>query len=186
MTSVRFHPIADVVGRGYLSFMRTITIATACGLFFASVPASNASPPSISCDEAKLGTIGELNAALSVKAVEIIRLSASGDGEPRLTRLVDPTATFSVGAGDVGRPLGTYLTGARAMARDMNADTYRFRVWSSIPTPVEDACGTHSVEVEFIDTPHSYSYPVKFTFSRGILFDADGWRTLFATGPAGR
>jgi hypothetical protein len=165
--------------------MRTIAIAMVGLLLSMHVPAADAIPPTISCDEAKLETIGDLNAALSDKAVGIIRLSATDDGEVQLKRLVSPTATFSVGGGDVGRPLGTYLTGARAMARDLSADTYRFRIWSSIPTPVEDACGTHTVEVEFIDTPRNYSYPVKFAFSRGILISAEGWRTLFKTGPAG-
>lgn len=156
--------------------------ATVGVLTISLVPAAGAAPPSPRCDEANLRTIGDLDAALSSKAVEILRLSSAADAASNLGKLVDPTATFSLGAGDVGRPLGTYFAGARAMSREMNADTFRFVLWSSIPTPVEDACASRTVEVEFINTPHSYSFPVKFTFNHGRLVKAEGWTALFKAG----
>lgn len=162
--------------------MRTVGVAAASVLSFLLAPAAGAAPPARACDEAKLATIGDVDAALSSKAVEIVRLSSAAGGEARLTQLIDLNASFSLGAGDVGDPLGTYLAGARAMSRKMAADTYRFSIWSSIPTPVSDACGCYSVEVEFIDTAHNYSYPVKSTFSHGILIKAEGWRTVFTMG----
>jgi hypothetical protein len=100
--------------------------------------------------------------------------------------MVAPSATFSLGSGDVGRTLGVGVAGARALAREMKADTFRFLGWDYIPTPIKDACASHKVEVEFIDTHGKHVYPIAFTFEAGRLIAAAGWSRSFETGPVAR
>jgi hypothetical protein len=162
--------------------MRLFESAAALVLISSLGSTAYAMSGSSSCNESHLQTYGDLDTALSIKAVEIVRLSALPDSKRALEKLIDANATFSLGGGDVGRPLGAYLAGARAISQLMGADTYRFNVWSSIPTPIQDPCSSHTVEVEFINTAHSSSYPVKFTFNAGALVKAEGWATSFRTG----
>ncbi len=78
------------------------------------------------------------------------------------------------------------MAGARALAREMDADTYRFLGWDYIPSPVEDACASHKVEVEFTDPGSKRVYPVVFTFERGRVIAAEGWSRSFDAGPIAR
>ncbi len=100
----------------------------------------------------------------------------------RLGQLVVRTGTFSLGSGDVGRPLGTGVSGIRALAREMKADSFRFLGWDYIPTPIADSCTMQKVEVEFIDTGGKRLYPVTFTFRDGRIVDAAGWSRSFESG----
>ena len=78
--------------------------------------------------------------------------------------------------------MGTGLPGARALAKAMKADAYKFATCSGIPAVVGQPCGTYDVEVEFIDTGRSNSFPVKFTFENGRVVQASGWTVWFTTG----
>ena len=136
------------------------------------------------CEVADARTIADLRQMLSRRAVEAVSLAAAQQGdESSLTNLIAPTATFSLGVGDVGRTLGTGADGARAMAREMNADSFRFLGWDYIPTPVPDPCARHQVDVEFVDSRRENLYPVTFTFYAGQIVAAEGWSRSYQTGP---
>jgi len=155
-------------------------------MLLAGTPAAIARPAAAgSCEFGEAKTIGELRSALSLRAVEIVNRAAAAksDADPRLVQLVPPTAAFSLGGGDVGRPLGTGVAAARAFARLMKADRFRFLGWDYIPTPIENPCAREKVDVEFVDTRSEAVYPVTFTFEAGRLVSAEGWRRSFVTGP---
>lgn len=79
--------------------------------------------------------------------------------------------------------MGTGVAGARLLAKQMNADSYRFLGWDFIPRPVENACGQQKVDVEFTDSVSKRLYPVRFTFEGGRITAADGWTRSFEAGP---
>lgn len=121
----------------------------------------------------------ELHRVLSLRAVELVRRAEDQDDEQ--VSLVAPSARFSLGAGDVGRPLGTGVAGARQLARTMRADTYRFLGWDYMDGP-ENPCSKHKVEVEFIDSQAKSVSRVEFTFEAGRVVSAVGWQRSFETG----
>jgi len=121
----------------------------------------------------------ELHQFLSLRAVEVVKRAANLDDG--LEALVAPSARFNLGAGDVGRPLGTGVDGARELARSMKGDTYRFLGWDYMDMPA-DACLKHKVEVEFIDSQGKHVSRVEFTFEAGRVVSADGWERSFETG----
>ena len=164
---------------------RYVVIALAIPALLAATPAAIARPPADSCEFRAAKTIGELRSALSLRAVEIVNRAAAAknDTDPRLQQMLAPSATFSLGAGDVGRPVGSGVPGARALARLMKADRFRFLGWDYTPTPIESACAREKVDVEFIDTRNNRVYPVAFTFEGGRLISAAGWSRSFVTGP---
>ena len=127
--------------------------------------------------------IGAVYGELSRRAVEIVtRAAANGwKNDRELLAVVAPEAKFGLGAGDVGRPLGTGLTGARALANEMKADSYRYFTWSSIPSQI-DPCGEWSVKIEFIDSRSKNLADMEFTFSNGTLKSAMGWVRWYASG----
>jgi hypothetical protein len=120
-----------------------------------------------------------LHQALSLRAVELVRLAA--DQDDGHLALIAPSANFSLGAGDVDRPLGTGVAGARQLAQTMKADTYRFLGWDYMDGPA-DACAKHKVEVEFIDSQAKFLSRVEFTFEAGRVVNAVGWQRSFETG----
>lgn len=121
----------------------------------------------------------ELHQFLSLRAVEVVTRAASSDDG--LAALVATSARFDLGTGDVGRPLGTGVDGARELARTMKADTYRFLGWDYMDMPA-DACSKREVEVEFIDSEGKSVSRVKFTFEAGRVMSAVGWERSFETG----
>ena len=131
------------------------------------------------CDLPEITGLRGLHQFLSLRAVEVIRRAASLDDG--LVALVAPSASFNLGAGDVGRPLGTGVNGARELARAMKADTYRFLGWDYMDMPA-DPCSKHKVEVEFIDSRGKNVSRVEFTFEAGRVVSADGWERSFETG----
>lgn len=179
-------PIAKIAMRYHGSAIKMFGTALTLPICLLTTQAICAPASDIGCNEAQLKTVGELQAALNAKAVEIVSLASNANNEAQLKKLVDPDANFSLGAGDVGRPLGTGISGARALAQEMNADTYRFYVWSFIPTPTDNSCGTQEVKVEFIDTENRYSHLITFTFTAGRLVRAAGWTMWFESGPIPR
>lgn len=125
-----------------------------------------------------------LHDVLSRRAVEVVNRAArsSWQTDARLTALVAPSAEFSLGAGDVGRPLGTGPSGARALARTMNAGAFRFAGWDYMDMPA-DSCAVQKVEVEFVDTLGKSSFRIEFTFRAGRVVSAAGWLRSIESGP---
>ena len=131
------------------------------------------------CGLPEITSSRELHQFLSLRAVEVVRRAANLDD--RLATLIDASASFSLGTGDVGRPLGTGIDGARELARTMNADTYRFLGWDYMDMPT-DACSRQRVEVEFIDTQAKNVSRVEFTFESGRVMSASGWERSYQSG----
>ena len=115
--------------------------------------------------------------------VEIVDLASSegGDSDDALSRLVLPRAVFSLGAGDVGRPLPDGPPGARALAVTMRASSFRFYGWDYMNMRVQP-CAPHKVTVEFVDEPGGHSSQVEFAFEDGRLVSARGWQRSLSTG----
>lgn len=121
----------------------------------------------------------ELHQFMSLRAVDVIRRAThSNEG---LAALISPSASFSLGAGDVGRPLGSGVSGVRTLAQTMKADTYRFLGWNYMDGPA-DPCSKQEVEVEFSNTQDKTVYRLKFTFIAGRVVSADGWERSYETG----
>jgi hypothetical protein len=132
------------------------------------------------CALAKIDSALELHEALSLRAVAVVRRAA--DATDSQAALIAPDATFSLGAGDVGRLFASGVSGARQLAREMNADSYRFLGWDYMDGPAS-ACTQHRVEVEFTDSAAKHVSRVEFTFDRGRVIKAVGWQRSFETGP---
>lgn len=131
------------------------------------------------CDLPNITGSRELHQFLSLRAVEVVKRAA--DLDDGLGTLVAPFASFNLGAGDVGRPLGTGVDGARELARTMSADSYRFLGWDYMDMP-SDACANRMVEVEFIDSQKKQLSHVEFMFEAGRVMSVIGWQRSFETG----
>lgn len=136
-----------------------------------------------SCDLRAATTASAVHEALGRRAIEIVRLASATDpaADHQLATYVDQAASFDLGAGDVGRPVGSGLAGARALAATMKADQFRFLGWDYMDSP-SDACGKQSVSVDFIDTAGGEISQVEFTFNLGKLVSAKGWQRSFEIG----
>lgn len=165
--------------------MRTLLLALLAASSALTPQSKAADVPRVVCDVPPVEYVGQLQSELSRRAVRAINLAAASDGKSMaaLKRLIDPTASFSSGGGDVGLPLASGVAGALALAREMKADTFRFAGWDGIPTPVSDRCGEQKVEVEFTDSHGGDFFPVTFTFKSGKIIAAQGWRRSFQSGP---
>ena len=143
-----------------------------------------ANSASSQCGLDQITNIAQLQAELSRRAVEAINLAAAPDAkDERLQQLVDPSATFESGSGDVGGLLGKGVKGIRALAWDMNADTFRSFDWGAIPYPISDPCTEQKINVEFVRTWSQTLFPVQFTFKAGRIVAARTWANGFTTGP---
>lgn len=146
-----------------------------------------ASAPVPDCDLANIKTARSLHEAFGRRAAEIVATASAGGlkADGLLDGLIDPSASFDFGSGDVGRPLGTGAAGARLLAKTMNADQFRFLGWDYMDQPV-DACGKASITVDFINSSDRSISQVEFTFQRARLTAAKGWQRSFTTGPLPR
>jgi hypothetical protein len=109
--------------------------------------------PVQSCELENVTSASELHDVLAHRAVSLVvaASTATGSGvDPKLSRLLDSTAEFSLGGGDVGRPLGTGVIGAKALAATMKATEFRFFGWDYMDGPAR-GCAEQEVSVEFID-----------------------------------
>lgn len=183
--SGRIRPLRRFSTGATLARMKGIVLVLAAMLVHPA-PAAAASAE-ISCGIPSFKWGGELQRFLSQRAVEAMSRAASVQSGPDgdLDRLIAPTAAFSFGVGDVGGTLGTGVAGARLLAKYMNADSYRFLGWDTIPSPVQNACGQQRVDVEFTDSASKRVYPVRFTFDGGRIAAADGWTRSYDAGPMG-
>ena len=137
----------------------------------------------LSCDLTPAPSARVLHDALSLRAIEIMGTAeqAGPKAKAYLERRVDPTAAFSLGIGDVARPLGMGIFGAKALASIMNADQYRFLGWDYMDFPA-DACGKQSVAIEFTSSQSHHLSAVEFTFDQGRVIAASGWERSFESG----
>jgi hypothetical protein len=89
------------------------------------------------CDLASISSTGSANEALSRRAIAIVREAARNGwrGNAQLEASLTTNATFSLGAGDVLRPLGTGVAGAHAFALAVNATRYRFYGYDYMDIP---------------------------------------------------
>jgi hypothetical protein len=142
-----------------------------------------ANAPKPGCDLANINSARDLHETLGRRAAMIVAAaSVSGPkADATLGRLLDPTATFDLGAGDVGRPLGKGLPGVRSLAITMNADQFRFLGWDYMDREV-DACSKQSVKVDFVSSTDRQVSQLEFTFEQGRLVTAIGWQRSFESG----
>lgn len=140
--------------------------------------------PQSSCDLSLSTSAREVHNAFALRAVEVMSIAAAGGpkNESRLATLIDPSAIFLLGAGDVGQSLGSGVSGAIAMAKRTNADQYRFLGWDYMDGPA-NGCSKGEIEVEFIDSAQSAVSQIKFVFDNGRVVAATGWQRSFQTGP---
>ena len=136
-----------------------------------------------SCDLSAITSDRAAHDAFARRAVEIVTLAALNgkENEGRLQKLIDPSAPFGLGGGDVGVPLGVGVSGAKAMAQRMNADQYRYLGWDYMVGPA-NGCDKGEVDVDFIDSANGEISEVKFTFEKGRVVSAQGWQRSFQTG----
>jgi hypothetical protein len=173
---IRFRPIAVIETTSHPVPMKTYQWLVCIGLALAAGP-TFAGPAA--CARPEVSGARELHQFLSLRAVEVVRLAARSDNG--LAALIAPSASFDLGAGDVGRPLGTGVDGAHALARTMKADTYRFLGWDYMDMPA-DPCSKRKIEVEFIDSQGKKVFRVEFTFEAGRVVSANGWERSFEAG----
>lgn len=142
-----------------------------------------ANAPVSVCGLANINTARSLHEALGRRAVKIVATASAGEpkADELLDGLIDPFASFALGAGDVGRPLGKGVAGARLLAETMNADQFRFLGWDYMDGPA-DACGKASITVDFISSSDQLISQVQFTFERARLIAATGWQRSFESG----
>ena len=149
----------------------------------ASILLLAASAPGSACDLTNIDTARAVHEALSRRAAKIV--AAASEAGPKadalLIQLVDQSASFDLGAGDVGRPLGTGVAGARMLARTMNADQFRFLGWDYMDR-ADNACREQSIKVDFINSTDRSISQVQFIFQQGRLISAKGWERSFEAG----
>jgi hypothetical protein len=106
---------------------------------------------------------------------------AAAKNEQALKPLVAADSEFSLGAGDVGRPMGRGVEGALAMAAELNPATYSFHGFVGIPME-RDPCSAQEVSVEIISADGEHSAPIEFKFDHGLLRSASGWWVPYSSG----
>lgn len=170
------HPAAAEVLAFFLALFGSTVSST-------TLSRAAASPDTSACDVANVSGAGDLHELLSRRAVEVVNLagSSSWSSNASLSKLVAPTAQFNVGAGDVGRPLGVGVQGARALVMLLQADRFRFLNWDYMNFPV-NACDVYKVTIEFINSESNQVAPIEFEFSSGRVTAARGQQNSFSTG----
>jgi hypothetical protein len=151
------------------------------------LPAVVQAAPNDPCDLDRLKSSRELHEVLSDRSVEIVALAGKTDrpSKERLARLITSTAPFSLGAGDVGRPLGSGLEGASALATLMDADGYGFAGWDYMDAPT-DSCGPQTVTVTFTNRAEARRSEIEFSYENGRLVAATGWERSYKSGSLGQ
>ncbi|THD36660.1 MAG: hypothetical protein E7773_06545 [Sphingomonas sp.] len=155
---------------------------------FAMIIANTAFPAAtgvVKCDLPATASMTDVIDVLSHRAIDAVDRARSRGWKDDFTlaSVVAPSADFSLGGGDVGRPLGTGVQGLRAMALNLRADSFRFSTWSGTPPPPANACSEWKMDVEFIDSKSSVTSTIKFSFRDGRIVSASGWKGFFAAGP---
>jgi hypothetical protein len=151
-----------------------LTAVIAATLLSLSTPA--AAQTKLACPgDVRMGNY-ELVDMLGHRGAEMVSLAASKDWRTnhRLSDLIAPDAPFGLGAGDVGRPLGKGVEGARRLAGALRADGYQFLGAIGLPNPDMKACDEQKIDLMFTRRA-GYAASVSFTFVNGRIVDASGW-----------
>jgi hypothetical protein len=145
-------------------------------ILFCVLGISQALAASERCDLAAITSTGASHEALGFRAVEIVRRAGKPGwlSDHRLAQLINPAATFDLGAGDVRRPLGSGVAGAHALATQMEADSFRFLGYDYMDTG-EGGCSEYKIKVEFVNHRNKATSIVDFNFRDGQLISAAGW-----------
>jgi hypothetical protein len=120
--------------------------------------------------------IGSVIQALAQRSVAIVA------GNPVAEQFVADNAEFSLIVGDVGGTIGRGRIGAANLSKRLEAATYEYAPWVSIPGPA-DPCAKQEVEIRFYDKSGESGASVKFQYERGRLIRAEGWNLARVAGP---
>jgi hypothetical protein len=142
-----------------------------------------AATPTSGCDLGNLNSSRAVYEALGRRAIDIIAAGSTGGqrADDLLDRLVDPSASFDLVIGDVGSP-GIGAAGARALAKTVNADEFRFLGWDYMDGPAV-ACREQKVTLDFISSRRHRLSRIEFTFYQARLMAAKAWQRSFQSGP---
>ena len=162
-----------------------ISRLVACLAFGCLIGAASFVHAAPACDVAGLTSGAKLNDLLSKRAIEVIEQAAKpgAKADAALAKRVEPDATFMLGAGDLGRELGTGPAGARELAKAMTANLFMRDGWDYMEVPVENPCAEQKVVVEFLDSRIKRRCRITFTFVNGRVTAAEGWERSYITGP---
>ncbi len=164
---------------------RLLLAIPVAAISLASFSASHAAPPptSADCDVAGISSARRLDETLNRRAVDAVRRSMSRGWakDAVLSHYVAAEAPVSLGAGDVGRPLGEGPAGMRTLAVQMRADGYRYLGWDYMDNRVQP-CGSQKATVEFIDSADHTTSKLEFSFEQGRIVAVSGWLRSFVTG----
>ncbi len=188
--TVRFGVITGDSGRcAEKSFGNKRPIADACSwrqhsLMIAAILLLAVATPVQSCELENVTSARELHDVLAHRAVSLVVAASTKTGssiDPKLSRLLDSAAEFSLGGGDVGRLLGTGIIGAKALAATMKATEFRYFGWDYMDGPTR-GCAEQEVSIEFIDANDHRVSQVQFKFKDGRVIEAKGWQRSFKMG----
>ena len=164
---------------------RSLLAIPIAGISLATFGASRAEPPrtSADCDVSGISSARRLDETLNRRAVDVVRRSMSRGWatDALLSRSIAANAPVSLGAGDVGRPLGEGPAGMRSLAVQMRADGYRYLGWDYMDNRVQP-CGSQKSTVEFIDSADHTTSKVEFSFEQGRIVAVSGWLRSFVAG----
>ena len=133
-------------------------------------------PDQLACDPevSKVESTKQLHEILARRSIEIVFEAMKHESDKELAGLISPSSQFSLGSGDVGRPMGEGISGARKFASELSAYSYEYFGWDYMDGPV-DACSEQISKVVFITKDGSGLGTVEFRYLGGILQSAYGW-----------
>ena len=103
------------------------------------------------------------------------------ENDPILAAMIKPDAEIRTGGGDVGLPMGRGVSGLRALAEHMKADSFKYDNWSYIPYQI-DPCAEFKIKVDFMNTENRYYTRVEFQFENGLISSVKGWGYTYNIG----
>ena len=130
------------------------------------------------CPDPSLKEVKDFGAmihSLSRRSIAIL------SGDPSARQFVSVDAEFSLVVGDAGSSLGKGPIGAATLSKQLNAVTYEYAPWISVPAPA-DPCAKQEVQVRFYDKSGESGAVVKFQYDKGRLIRADGWTVARVVG----
>ena len=116
--------------------------------------------------------VASVNAAYGSRSATIVERALAGDAS-QLTRMVSPTATFTLFQGDVGvGPKSTGAQAAMAFAKQLAPTSYQFSVG---PGPFSmDPCGEASADLVLGGNKPDEVVYAEFKYLNGILAEVEG------------
>jgi hypothetical protein len=128
--------------------------------------------------------VGEHRNRWAMRAIAIVQHAGQPGWQTDevLRKWIAPDAQFSLGAGDVGRPLSSGSTGAHELAQMMKAEEFRYSLHTGLPFAVAEPCKEGKVDVQFIVPNERAEFDLTFHFADGRLVSAKGWSGYFNSG----